>query len=137
MCGSSVLISKKVTCKSFKKVMIDILPVFVCVLTGLWTRKYDQIMRWWSSKPHSGIATVLEPVAYCYIRLPHLPCYSIPCLIYRMRSFIQPGVSCLCPIISAYRTCPPSIIPSMYHHSFFPLCITAFLFIPLRESLYL
>ena len=44
----------------------------VCVLTGLRNGQYDQIMRWWSSKPHSGIATVLDSVDYCYLRLPHI-----------------------------------------------------------------
>ena len=43
--------------------------ILVCVLTSLWTGKYDQIMRWWSSKPQSGIATVLDSVAYCYVLL--------------------------------------------------------------------
>ena len=50
----------------------------VCVLTGLQTEQYDQIMRWWGSKPQSGIAQVLDSAAYCYVILPHRPCYSIP-----------------------------------------------------------
>ena len=74
------------------------------MLTGIRTGKYYRIMRWWSSKPQSGIPTVLDSVAYCCVRLPRLPRYSIPCLSYHTRSFDHPGVSCLHPIISAYRT---------------------------------
>ena len=48
------------------------LTVCVFVLTGLRTGQYDQIMRWWSSNPQSGIATVLDSVDYCYVILPRL-----------------------------------------------------------------
>ena len=44
--------------------------ITMCVLNRLRTGQYDQIMRWWSSKPHSGIATVLDSVAYGYVLLP-------------------------------------------------------------------
>ena len=116
VCGSSVLISKKVTCKSFKKVMIDILPVFVCVLTGLWTRKYDQIMRWWSSKPQLGVDTVLDYVTYGYV-LPHwLPWYYSPQLSYHMRSFYHLGIAHICISISTYR------MRSSYHLGVSCLC---------------
>ena len=74
------------------------------MLTGLRTGQYDQIMRWWSSNPQSGIATVLDSVDYCYVLLPHLPYYSSPRLSYHMRSFDHLGFSCLRPSISAYRT---------------------------------
>ena len=67
--------------------------------TGIRTGKYYRIMRWWSSKPQSGIPTVLDSVAYCCVRLPRLPRYSIPCLSYHTRSFDHPGVSCLHPSI--------------------------------------
>ena len=44
--------------------------VCVCVLTCLHTDKYDQIMRWWSSKTQLGIATFLDSAACCYVILP-------------------------------------------------------------------
>ena len=50
----------------------------VCVLTGLWTEQYDQIMRWWSSKPQSGIAQVLEYATYYDVILPLHPCFTSP-----------------------------------------------------------
>ena len=56
----------------------------VCVLTGIQTEQYDQIMRWWDSKPQSGISQVLDSAAYCYVILPHRPCYHIPHRIYHM-----------------------------------------------------
>ena len=39
--------------------------VWVCVWTGLQEKWYDWIMRWWCSKPQSGIATSLDSAAYC------------------------------------------------------------------------
>ena len=36
----------------------------VCVLNGLQDGQYDWIMRWWSYKPHSEIATFLDSDAY-------------------------------------------------------------------------
>ena len=47
--------------------------VCACVLTCLRNGQYELIMRWWSSKPQSGIATVLDYSAYCYVILPRLP----------------------------------------------------------------
>ena len=76
----------------------------LCVLTGLWTDQYDQIMRWYSSKPQSGIATVLYYADYFYIILPHHPCYSSPRRSYHTSSSTHPGITCICPIISAYHT---------------------------------
>ena len=78
--------------------------ITMCVLNRLRTGQYDQIMRWWSSKPHSGIATVLDSVAYGYVLLPWLPCYSIPHLSYPTRSFSHLGVACLKISISIYHT---------------------------------
>ena len=78
----------------------------VYVLTGLRTGKYDQVMRLWSPKPQSGIDSVLDYIAYCYVLLPRLPCYSIPRLNYHTRSFSHLGVSCLLPSISSYHTRP-------------------------------
>ena len=76
----------------------------MCVLNGLQTRRYDQIVIWWSSNPQSGIDTVLDSGAYFYIRIPCLPCYSSPRLSYHTRSFARPDVSCIRPSISTYRT---------------------------------
>ena len=44
--------------------------VCVCVLTGIWNKQYDLIVRLWSSKPWSGVATVLDSDTYCYVILP-------------------------------------------------------------------
>ena len=76
----------------------------MCVLTGLWNEQYDKIMRWWSSKPQSGIATVLDSAAYCYVIIPLHPCYYSPCCRYHTMSSTHPGVTCLCHSISAHRT---------------------------------
>ena len=73
--------------------------MMMCVLTGIRAWRDDQNMRWWSSNPHSGISTVLEYVAYCYIFIPFLPCYSSPHLSYHTRSFAHPGVAHLPPRI--------------------------------------
>ena len=110
------------------RIKIIITIYSVCVLTGLPTEQYDQIMRWWSSKPQSGIATVLDSDAYCYVILPYRSCYSIPrhsyhtsssshpgitrihprISAYRIMSFVHPGVSRLCPIIlTSYSAIPP------------------------------
>ena len=95
----------------------------VCVLNGLWTGKCDQIMRWWSSKPQSGIATVLDYVEYFYVDLTCLPFYFSPRIIYHIGSFFYPGVFHLHLSISTYRTksfsqpciyrIPPSITDSL------------------------
>ena len=74
----------------------------MCVLTGIRTGQYDRIMRWWSSKPQSGIDTVLESAAYCYVIIPRLPWCSIPRSSYHTRSFSHPGVTRIRPSISAY-----------------------------------
>ena len=76
----------------------------VCVLTGLCTGKYDWIMIWWSFKPQSGIATVLDYSAYCYVLLPRPPYYSSPCHSYHTKSLYHPGIIRLRPIISTYLT---------------------------------
>ena len=83
---------------------ILLVSVCVCVLTGLQDGKYDQILRWWSSKPQSGIAIALEYVSYCYVLLPCLPCYSSTHLSYHIRSFSHPGVSRLHPSIPNLRS---------------------------------
>ena len=102
----------------------------LCVLTGLWTGKYDRIMRWWSSKPHSGIAAVLDSSTYCYVFIPFRPCCSSTHCSYHTRSSshlgvtrlrtsipdyqtrlsAHPGIYCLCPSIptSNSETPPPS-----------------------------
>ena len=54
-------------------------------------------------QPRSFIATVLDSVAYCYVLLPFLPCYSNPQLSFNTRSFAHLGVANLRPIISTYR----------------------------------
>ena len=74
------------------------------VLTGLWDGQYDQIIRWCISKPRSGIDIDLDSVAYCSVLLPLLPCYSSPHLSYHMSPFSNPGVTRICPRISAYST---------------------------------
>ena len=76
----------------------------VCVLTGLWNKKYDRIMRWWGSKPQSGIDEVLESAAYCYVLLPRLPCYSSTSCSYQTSSSTHLGFPCLQPSIYAYQT---------------------------------
>ena len=73
------------------------------MLTCLRTGKYDQIMRWWSSKTHSGIAKVLYSAAYCCLILPFLSWYYIPHLRYHTRSFSHPVTSLTRPSIFAYR----------------------------------
>ena len=55
-------------------------------------------------QPRSVIATVLDSVAYCYVLLPCLPCYSNPQLSFHTRSFAHLGVTHLRPRISTYRT---------------------------------
>ena len=61
-------------------------------------------MRWWSYKPHSGIATVFDYAHYCYVILPRFPCYSSPRRSYHMISSAHPCASRLCPSIYAYHT---------------------------------
>ena len=61
-------------------------------------------MRWWSSKPQSGISTVLDSSNYFLFTYTPSPLYSSPHCSYRMRSFPHPGVARLHPIISAYLT---------------------------------
>ena len=75
----------------------------VCVLPGLWTEQYDRIMRWLVPSL-SRIATVLDSAAYCYVILPHRPCYSSPRRSYHTSSSAHPGVTRLRPSISTYRT---------------------------------
>ena len=77
--------------------------VCVSVLTGLWTKKYDRIMRWWDSKPQSGIDQVLDYAAYCCVLYPTPPCYSSPHCIYHTSSSAHLCVLCLRPRISAYH----------------------------------
>ena len=50
------------------------------------------------------ITTLLDSITYCYVLLPCLPCYSSYHLSLHMRSFSHPGVACLRPSISTYRT---------------------------------
>ena len=78
--------------------------VYVCVLTGLRTDKYDRLMRWWSYNPQSGIAQVLDYVAYCDVILPRRPCYTSPHCSYQKISSAHLGVPYLRPNISAYHT---------------------------------
>ena len=76
----------------------------VCVLTGLQTEKYDRIMRWWSSKPQSRIATVLDSDTYCYVILPFRPSYYSTHRSYQTSSSDQLCVPCIRPSIYAYHT---------------------------------
>ena len=76
----------------------------VCVLTGLRTEQYDQIMRWWDSKPQSGISQVLDSAAYWYVILPRRSCYYSPCRSYHTSSSAYLGVPGLSPGIYAYHT---------------------------------
>ena len=75
----------------------------VCVLTGIWNDQYKKIMRWWSSKPQSGISQVLDSAAYCDVIIPHHPCYSSPRRIYHTSSSTHLGFLCIRPIIFAYH----------------------------------
>ena len=75
----------------------------VCVLTGLWTEQYDQIMRWWGSESQLGIAQVLDSAAHCYVILPRLPYYSNPRRSYHTSSSAHLDAPCLCSDISAYH----------------------------------
>ena len=100
----------------------------MCVLSGINTEQYDQIMRWWGSKPQSGISQVLDSSAYYFVLIPSRPCYfSIICsnhtsssvhlclprlstsiTAYHTRSFIHLSISCLCPsILTSRSTLPP------------------------------
>ena len=78
--------------------------VCVCMLANLRTGKYDRIMRWWGSKPRSGIATVLDSPTYCYIIIPRPTCYSSPQQRYHTSSFAHPGINHIRPRISSYCT---------------------------------
>ena len=78
--------------------------VCVCVLTGLQTKQYDQIMRWWGFKPQSGIAKVLDTAAYCYVLISFRPYNGISHRSYHTISFSHLGFPCLRPSISAYHT---------------------------------
>ena len=91
--------------RCWQVIFIHPFGIAVCVLNGLLTRKNDQIMRWCISKTHSGIATVLDSVAFCYVLLPRPPWYSILHLRYHTSSFAHPRITYLCSIISTYRTC--------------------------------
>ena len=110
----------------------------VYMLTGLWTGQYDLIMRWRSSKPQSGIATVLDSAAYCYVLIPHLPWYYSTCRSYHTRSFAHRGVTRLRTSISAYHTrsfAHPVVSRLHPRHSDFLLCTTNPLWLLLRDSL--
>ena len=76
----------------------------MCVLTGLRTDQYDLIMMWWSSKPQSRIAQVLDSAAYCYVSIPHRSCYTTPLRSYHTSSSAHLGIPRLRPIISSYHT---------------------------------
>ena len=78
--------------------------VCVCVLNGLRTEQYDQIMRWWISKPQSGITKDLDSAAYHYVIISLRLCYYITCRIYHTSSSAHLGIPRLCPRISAYHT---------------------------------
>ena len=75
----------------------------VCVLTGPQTGNYEQIVRWWSLKPQSGIATVLDYTTYCYVLLPRIPFYSSTLHNYHTSPFVHLCVNRLCTCISVYR----------------------------------
>ena len=61
--------------RRMRKEVVGCVQAVVCVLTGLHTEQYEQIMRWWGSNPQSGIAKVLDSAAYCYVIIPCCPCY--------------------------------------------------------------
>ena len=94
--------------------------VCVCVLTGLRTDKYDRLMRWWSYNPQSGIAQVLDYVAYCDVILPRRPCYTSPHCSYQ-KNFIRPLGR---PLSPSQHIClphevilPPGSLPSLSQYS--------------------
>ena len=76
----------------------------LCVLTGIRTNQYDQLMRWWSSNTQSGIAQVLDSDAYCDVILPLRPFYISPHCSYHTSSSAHLGVPCIHPSISDYHT---------------------------------
>ena len=55
-------------------------------------------------QPQSVIATVLDSLAYFYVLLPCILCYSSPRLSFHTRETAHPGVARLCTRISTYRT---------------------------------
>ena len=58
-------------------------------------------------QPCSGIATVLDSVAYCYVHLPCLPCYYSVRHSYHTRSFTHLDVVCLQPrILTSWSASP-------------------------------
>ena len=59
ICVAGVVVATRLVWKNYDQ----------CVLTGLWDGQYDRIMRWFSSKTQSGIATTLDYVAYWYVIL--------------------------------------------------------------------
>ena len=90
----------------------------MCVLTGLRTYKYVQVMRLWISKPQSRLAQVLDSAANCYVLYPAFPATLFPTvsntrvirppgrppsLTHHIRLpqkfIIPPGISCLCLVI--------------------------------------
>ena len=70
-------------------------------------------------QPRSGIATVLESVAYFYVRITCLIWYSSTHPSYHMRSLNHPGVAHLLPSTPTYRSV--STIPWFPLHDSLPL----------------
>ena len=50
------------------------------MLNGLRDEQYEQIMRWWGSKPQSMTAQSLDSDAYCYVSYLALPTILIPAI---------------------------------------------------------
>ena len=100
----------------------------VCVLTGLRTEQHDQIMRWWSSKPQSGISQSLDSAVYCYVFISRCSCYSSPRRSYHTSSYAHLCVPCLHPIISPYHT---SSFPHMGIYRLGPIITTSHIATPL------
>ena len=109
----------------------------VCVLTGIWNEKYDQNMRWWDSKPQSGISQVLDYAAYCYVILTRHPWYSNPCSSYHTSSSKHMGIPCLRPRISAWHTSSFSqLIWGIKWYMFIFICFTLYTFDKCTRSIY-
>ena len=103
MCPKCPLYVIHFLCCIYFVLYVYCINVCVYVLTGLRTEQYDQIMKWWSSNPQSGIAQFLDTVAYCYVLLTHCPCYYITRSSYHTSSSSHLGVPRLRPSISTYH----------------------------------
>ena len=67
-------------------------------------------------QPRSGISTVLDSVAYFYVRIPYLPCYSSPHCSYHTRSSLTRALL----VADPESRLPALILPSPGSHSMTP-----------------